>query len=406
MRLLRLQVKGSPQYVDEGINLVFFATDKVMRDDECAPLDVTRVGGRGSIYSLNVMGITGVNASGKTTTLNILRYVLEFMAGPYAMRQTYFTGVDRLGKLGDNLDITVVFWENGTFYLLQSELTHYLTSLGEASRGKLPSDQFSFEDETLWQLEASNLNRQMLLNSDEFMRHARIILKRNAPEDDPVALPDGAKTFLDDRESIVSFVTGKMSVGVEGTERLLHEITMPTPVIQAFDASVECLNWDGEAKVFHLKFKGEPERIVSREVAAQMLSSGTVAGAEMVSHAIEILRSGGYLIVDEIETSLNRSLVGVIIGLFSSPSTNPHGAQLVFTTHYPELLDLLHRKDSVYILIRDNEYKTNAVKYSDQVDRIENKKSAVILNNLIVGSMPAYPDVHAMREYVRKRVNE
>ena len=78
----------------------------------------------------------------------------------------------------------------------------------------------------------------------------------------------------------------------------------------------------------------------------------------------------------------------------------------MFTTHYPELLDLLHRKDSVYILIRDNEYKTNAVKYSEQVDRIENKKSAVILNNLIVGSMPAYPDVHAMREYVRKRVNE
>ena len=406
MRLLRLHIEGSPLYVDQGLNLDFYATDKVLADpDENKPLEVTKIEGAGSIYSQNVIGITGVNASGKTTTLNLLRAVLEYMAGSYAMRQTYFTGVSRIGKIGDALVITVVFWEAGAYYLLKSKLVCRNGSARSFFHVKTTGESFSFEDETLWKLTASRPSRKMLRQTDEFIKHAAVTLLRNAGPGDSAALPEGAKAFLDDRTSIVSLVTGKTGIRLEGSEHLLHEITMPTAVIQAFDASVEYLNWDDASQVFHLKFKGEKERVVSKEVAAQMLSSGTVAGAEMVSHAIDILRTGGYLIVDEIETSLNRSLVGVIISLFSSPVTNPHGAQLVFSTHYPELLDLLHRKDNTYILLRDKNYRTEMVKYSDKIDRIENKKSSIILNNIISGSMPAYPDVRAMREYVRERVN-
>ena len=124
----------------------------------------------------------------------------------------------------------------------------------------------------------------------------------------------------------------------------------------------------------------------------------------MVGHAIDVLREGGYFIVDEIENSLNRSLVGVILNLFASPVTNPHGAQMFFSTHYPEPLDLLRRKDNVYVLTRTNEYKTRVIKYSSVVDRVENKKSEVILHNVIPGSMPSYPDVQAMRDYVRRYV--
>lgn len=111
------------------------------------------------------------------------------------------------------------------------------------------------------------------------------------------------------------------------------------------------------------------------------------------------------MLVDEIETSLNRSLVGAIINLFASPATNPHGAQLIFTTHVPELLDEVRRKDAVYVLRKDNGVKTEVVRYSDEVKRIENKKSAAILRNVVRGSMPNYPDVQAMRMYVKGRVD-
>lgn len=42
---------------------------------------------------------------------------------------------------------------------------------------------------------------------------------------------------------------------------------------------------------------------------------------------------GGFLPVDEIEQSLSGSLIVMLVGFFTSPRTNPHGARLAFTTH-------------------------------------------------------------------------
>ena len=140
-------------------------------------------------------------------------------------------------------------------------------------------------------------------------------------------------------------------------------------------------------------------------MAASVLSNGTVLGAELVDRAITVLGEGGYLIVDEIETGLNRSLVATVIELFASPVTNPKGATLLFSTHYPELLDVLRRKDNVYVLARDSSFLTQTIKYSERIKRIENKKSEVLINNVIKGSMPKYPDVQAMREFVCEHVN-
>ena len=193
---------------------------------------------------------------------------------------------------------------------------------------------------------------------------------------------------------------------MESPERTLPLTSLPTPVVQAFDPSVEYLVWNKENQVFHLKFKGErAERVMNVAIATSVLSNGTVLGAELVNQAITALRNGGYLIVDEIETGLNRSLVGTVIELFASPVTNPHGATLLFSTHYSELLDVLRRKDNVFVLVRDDSFKTELIKYSERINRIENKKSDVIINNVIKGSMPKYPDVQAMREYVCEHIN-
>ena len=140
-------------------------------------------------------------------------------------------------------------------------------------------------------------------------------------------------------------------------------------------------------------------------MAKLVLSNGTIMGCELVERSIAALNAGGYLIVDEMETGLNRALVGTVIELFASPVTNPKGATLLFSTHYPELLDILRRKDNVFILVRDEHYKTEVVKYSDRIGRIENKKSDVVINNVVKGSMPKYPDVQAMRDYVCEHVN-
>lgn len=126
----------------------------------------------------------------------------------------------------------------------------------------------------------------------------------------------------------------------------------------------------------------------------------------LVERALVQLLTGGYMLIDEIEAGLNKSLVKSIFELFQPHASNPYGAQLIFMTHYIELLDYLPRKDDVYLLVRDKNFNSKVIKYSDRISRIENKKSEMVLANVIEGTMPSYPEVEGMRAYAREFVRE
>lgn len=406
MRLLKIRVDGAELFKGHRLELDLIATDRVPRDEEGNVVDVTPVRKGTSVYTQNVVSLVGVNASGKTTALNIVRYIVSYMSGPYTMRR-FALSDDCLGKMGTRLTISCVFAEDGAYYLIESDLVraHDVGDNPPANDGR-GFESYVFVDETLWKCVPSQVARGTILDIDAFKQVSRVLLRRNGPQGDSAVLDESKRTFLGDDMSIVSMVTGNRAVRVDSPRKALPLVTLPTPVVQAFDPSIEYLNWNGENQVFHLKFKNESsERVVNASVASSVLSNGTIIGAELVNRAIDALRSGGYLIVDEMETGLNRSLVGTVIGLFASPTTNPHGAVLLFSTHYPELLDNLKRKDNVYLLVRDGSFDTEVIKYSDRINRIENKKSDVVINNVIKGSMPRYPDVQAMRSYVLERVS-
>lgn len=71
-----------------------------------------------------------------------------------------------------------------------------------------------------------------------------------------------------------------------------------------------------------------------------------------IAPAIEsVLANGGVLLVDEIERELHPMLVDFIIAKFQSKRTNPKGAQIIFTTHNTELMNMeLLRKDQFYFV--------------------------------------------------------
>ena len=99
-----------------------------------------------------------------------------------------------------------------------------------------------------------------------------------------------------------------------------------------------------------------------------LISTGTIRGQGLIQNAIEALKKGGYLIIDELEMHLNKELIKVILGLFKSKQTNPYGACLIFSTHYPEILNALDRKDNIYIM-RKNNHLLSASKLSDEFHR-------------------------------------
>lgn len=76
-----------------------------------------------------------------------------------------------------------------------------------------------------------------------------------------------------------------------------------------------------------------------------------------IAPAIEsVLSKGGLLLIDGIENGLHPAFVEFIVAKFQSEKTNPHGAQIVFTTHDTELLNMeLLRKDQLYFVDKNND---------------------------------------------------
>lgn len=116
-------------------------------------------------------------------------------------------------------------------------------------------------------------------------------------------------------------------------------------------------NAGGQAADPHLTFEGVPDEImdyintelkwslnnelvfhhVSEEgggwLSQSMESDGTLAGLAFLSVALRTLKNGRVMLVDEIERSLHPVLVKGLISLFTNIQTNPHQAQLIFTSH-------------------------------------------------------------------------
>lgn len=78
-------------------------------------------------------------------------------------------------------------------------------------------------------------------------------------------------------------------------------------------------------------------------------SDGTRRLMSLASGIENVLQHGGVLLVDEIDRELHPLLVEFIVSKFQSRETNPGCAQIIFTTHDTELLNMeILRKDQVY----------------------------------------------------------
>ena len=67
-------------------------------------------------------------------------------------------------------------------------------------------------------------------------------------------------------------------------------------------------------------------------------SSGTISWLTTAWHGLDALRQGTVLLIDELDASLHPELARYLVALFMSRDLNPHGAQLIFTTHDVSLL--------------------------------------------------------------------
>ena len=97
-------------------------------------------------------------------------------------------------------------------------------------------------------------------------------------------------------------------------------------------------------------------------------STGTQGAFVLLSRLLQTLEIGGLAVIDEFENDLHPHMLEPILDLFANPSTNPHNAQLLFTCHAIEVLNLVHK--SQVILVQKNEDCESTASRMDAVEGI------------------------------------
>jgi uncharacterized protein len=99
-------------------------------------------------------------------------------------------------------------------------------------------------------------------------------------------------------------------------------------------------------------------------------SSGTQGAFVLLSRLLDALAVGGLAVIDEFESDLHPYMLEPILDLFANPVTNPHKAQLLFTCHAMEVLNLLHK--SQIMLVEKGENCESTAWRMDSVKGIRN----------------------------------
>lgn len=138
-------------------------------------------------------------------------------------------------------------------------------------------------------------------------------------------------------------------------------------------------------------------------------SRGTKALATLGYQAQRALDSGGVLVVDEIDASLHPYLSARIISLFRDETENPHGAQLLFTSHDAALLGRIRgeevlKRDHIWFVDKGEQGRTELYPLSDFKPRGDDNRS----RRYLTGRYGAVPDVddEFFREALSRREPE
>ena len=104
---------------------------------------------------------------------------------------------------------------------------------------------------------------------------------------------------------------------------------------------------------------------------------------------------------NEIENWFQKNVVFNLIFLFNDERINKNNAQLIFSTHYTEILDILNRQDSINITHKNNG-RINIKNLKEYDIRVELSKSKQFDNNTFNTSI----NYQQLMEVRRNLINE
>lgn len=118
-------------------------------------------------------------------------------------------------------------------------------------------------------------------------------------------------------------------------------------------------------------------------------SSGTQSALVLLYRLLPILEKGGVAVIDEFESNMHPHMLEKFLDLFASPKTNPHQAQIIFTCHAPEVLNILNKAQVT--LVEKNEFGESLAYRLDSIDGIRSDDN--LYAKYMAGAYGAIPDL-------------
>lgn len=368
MRILRIEADGI--FLFNGKIVIDFNAEQRVYPDNAAML----YNPFGSTYTNNVLSFVGVNASGKTTSLKLISFVMSLLnaesinnigakvvleRSKKVILKTYFYDENKgVCLLETVIGVTKEEGAADRYTILHEEL--YIRKAGSITS---KTNLFEFSDDNLFKSRDVSQEQFMFLKDD-----VSIV----------IALGKTGNVFFRDLTEWTDY-------------NILNSFgNFPIELIQFLDPCIEYIRFNPNETELIVKFKKDKEPIPMRGIQniSHYLSSGTIKGLNVFMQAWMVLIKGGYFIIDEIENHFNKEIVATLIRFFMDKKVNKNGATLVYSTHYVELLDELDRNDGIYV-IRNNG-GVSIQKLHHILKRNDIKKSDVFQSGMLEGTTPSY----------------
>jgi AAA15 family ATPase/GTPase len=370
MKILRITVNGLPLFKQE-LDILFYAQQRVSEDDkECLYTLITKPG----VYLHTANAFIGINASGKTSVLKAIQLALNIVGNEpinHVEAKTILGGTDKAVFHIYFLD------SRQNICCLETEIT--------SKKAKSGDFVYTIVNERLWEKPITSVKSKKYLTDFSALEPTAVRNENEAFLSDDVSFIIAHNKQVKDTLDVCSLLSYTNVNVIPFSEDI------PLEVIAFLDPTIEklCFEQTDNKTFIHLKFYGEEEILLNNAAdLEQYLSSGTIKGIITFSMVKEVLGSGGYLLVDEIENHFNKEIVMTMVRFFMDSKLNKKGGTLIFTTHYPEILDEYDRNDGIHIVRNRN--GITADNLSNILERNDIKKSDVYQSGFLEGTTPAY----------------
>lgn len=369
-KLIKIKTSGFRQ-LNSNFELDFLNETKVTEEDLFREIIEIERG----LYSFRTLAFVGSNASGKTTILTLIIKCLSLL---HSGRWEYFP----LDYKEDKIKLSIIYYLDNIIY-------EYYVELGKI-------DNF---DQVQGRLYSPIMNQKLYSYKYDKTRGKKNFLTFDENKEDI----SNKLLIVGDTSNISSFTNKEVQFDYFANNNLLNidsfvirnsffDILKNTkqeilfPIINLLDESIEYIKPYTNDTLYFKRYN-EKEIIMQNNELISILSSGTIRGIELFVRSYNALKYGKIFVVDEIEDCFQKNVVNNIIDIFNDKCINQKGAQVIFSTHYTEILDSLNRRDCIFITNKKDNLIHCEKLYKKYNIRSEKVKSRLFDNNIFNTSL-------------------